>query len=322
MKVIKFIKYIPLVLINYILIFFLIYIVSGFLLLKKITPNIKLITEYQRNFYIYGGLRNIWQSQKECINFDKDLIYVPKYTTCNFNNIEFNTKVSFNEKGRYSNHIYSDKKGIAVLGDSHAMGWGVNDNETFSHFLAEKIKRPVYNLAVSSYGTKREIIRLEKSGLLEKIDTIIIQYCFNDVGENQNFKFEPYNVSKQKFDSMLSIKPMGNYAKFRKAVRYSVTIPFDIITKKNKFMDFDGHKEVLHKILKQHPSIKDKKIIIFYSNGFDMKFHNFPNGKSQVIKNVEFLDLDIGEEYYFKVDGHLNIKGHSFVADEISKVLN
>ena len=147
-------------------------------------------------------------------------------------------------------NIYSDKKGIAVLGDSHAMGWGVNDNETFSHFLAEKIKRPVYNLAVSSYGTKREIIRLEKSGLLEKIDTIIIQYCFNDVGENQNFKFEPYNVSKQKFDSMLSIKPMGNYAKFRKAVRYSVTIPFDIITKKNKFMDFDGHKEVLHKILK------------------------------------------------------------------------
>ena len=122
MKVIKFIKYIPLVLINYILIFFLIYIVSGFLLLKKITPNIKLITEYQRNFYIYGGLRNIWQSQKECINFDKDLIYIPKYTTCNFNNIEFNTKVSFNEKGRYSNHIYSDKKGIAVLGDSHAMG--------------------------------------------------------------------------------------------------------------------------------------------------------------------------------------------------------
>ena len=50
--------------------------------------------------------------------------------------------------------------------------------------LEKKINRRVYNLAVSGYATERELIRLEKSNLLSKIDTIIIQYCNNDYHEN------------------------------------------------------------------------------------------------------------------------------------------
>ena len=39
------------------------------------------------------------------------------------------------------------------------MQWvGVNDNETFSALLEKKLNKPVYNLAVSGYGTTREII--------------------------------------------------------------------------------------------------------------------------------------------------------------------
>ena len=73
MKVAKFLKYIPIILINYVLIFFLVYIISGFLLIKNVTTKNKLITEYQRNFYLHGGLRNIWQSREECVEFDEDL---------------------------------------------------------------------------------------------------------------------------------------------------------------------------------------------------------------------------------------------------------
>ncbi len=127
MNIFKYLKYIPIIIINYILFFFSIYIISGFLLLKGITPEIKLITEYQRNFYFHGGIRNLWQSQKECIEFDEDLIFVPKKTICNFKNLEFDTLVKFDKNGRYSEHPSSERKGIAVIGDSHAMGWGVND---------------------------------------------------------------------------------------------------------------------------------------------------------------------------------------------------
>ncbi len=322
MKAVKFLKYIPIVLINYILIFFLIYIISGFLLIHNITTEMKLITEYQRNFYLHGGLRNIWQSREECVEFDEDLVFVPKNTSCNFKNLEFDTKVTFDDSGRYSNHPESNRKGIAVIGDSHAMGWGMNDDETFSYLLEKKIQRPVYNLAVSGYGTIREIIRLEKSNLLDKVDTVIIQYCYNDVGENLDFKKNSYEVAKKKFNMMVEGKPVGNYKKLRKAVRYSATIPFDIITEKNQLLDFDGHKIILLDLLKKYPSLNDKKIIIFYVNGFNMKFFNFPKGKSKKMDNVYFIDMNIGEEYFFKIDGHLSSYGHSFVADELFKNLN
>ena len=57
-------------------------------------------------------------------------------------------------------HPFTKRPGIAVLGDSHAMGWGVNDDETFSAVLEKKIDKPVYNLAVSGYGTIREFNKI------------------------------------------------------------------------------------------------------------------------------------------------------------------
>ena len=73
------------------------------------------------------------------IEFDKDLIFIPKETSCEFKNFEYNTVLTFDKYGRYSNHPLENGPGIAVLGDSHAMGWGVNDNETFSAILEDKI---------------------------------------------------------------------------------------------------------------------------------------------------------------------------------------
>ena len=73
----KFFGWIFLIIINYFLIIFLIYILSAILLVNKITPNIKLISEYQRNYYNIG-LRNIWHSQPECIEFSNSQIYTPK----------------------------------------------------------------------------------------------------------------------------------------------------------------------------------------------------------------------------------------------------
>ena len=66
----------------------------------------------------------------------------------------------------YANHfdticpildLYDRPISILVLGDSIAMGWGVNDYETFSYLLEKNLKMKVYNLGVSSYGTIREI---------------------------------------------------------------------------------------------------------------------------------------------------------------------
>ena len=135
----KVIAFFFIILINYIFIFFTLFILTAFLLINKITPNIELIRDYQRNFYQFGGIREIWQSNNDCIEYDKELIYVPKKSSCNFNNIEFETNLNFNDKGRYSEHpINNNENAIVVLGDSHAMGWGVNDEDTFSAILEKK----------------------------------------------------------------------------------------------------------------------------------------------------------------------------------------
>ena len=318
----KIIAFFFIILINYIFIFFSIYIVSAFLLINKITPKIELIRDYQRNFYQFGGIREIWQSNDNCIEYDKELIYVPKKSSCDFNNIEFKTTLSFDNYGRYSDHpINYNNNAVVVLGDSHAMGWGVNDQDTFSAILEEKINRPVYNLAVAGYGTPRELIRLEKSNLINEAETIIIQYCYNDYGENKDFVINTDDQAKEKFDIVGKSKPMSFWKKLRKSFRYSLTIPIDIITNKNQLIDFDNHLDLFESKLLESNILKDKNIIIFYVNGYDMKFLNFPRGKSKKFNNLNYYDFDIGEKYTFQIDGHLNEKGHNYIAEELYKIL-
>ena len=305
---------------GYILVFFSTYIISGFLLLAKITPENKLIKHYQRNFYLNGGIRNIWQADKKCVEFDKDLIFVPKITSCKLKNIEFDTIVTFDKFGRYSEHPKAESGGIAVLGDSFAMGFGVNDNETFSALLENKINKPVYNLAVSGYGTIRELIRFEKSGLANSVDTVIIQYCYNDWDENNNFKNNSLEEAKEKFNMMTSGKPMGFFKKLRKSFRYSLQIPIEQI-KKKEAMGFGHHEIKLIEILKKSHVLNNKRVILFYTNGYDMSFKDFPIKKSNKIKNLEFVDLELGEKHFFHIDGHLSPYGHKIASEKLFNIL-
>ena len=80
MFILKLLKFFLIFIFSYIIVCISIYTISGFLLIGGIKPKFELIKHYQRNFYFYGGLRNIWQSKKECIDFDEDLIFVPKKT--------------------------------------------------------------------------------------------------------------------------------------------------------------------------------------------------------------------------------------------------
>ena len=48
-----------------------------------------------------------------------------------------------------------------MLGDSHAMGWGVGQGGSAAAGLARKSGRRVLNAAVSSYGTARELSLLD-----------------------------------------------------------------------------------------------------------------------------------------------------------------
>ena len=263
-----------------------------------------------------------WLGIPDCIQPDPDLIYVPTIGTCTFDDIEFKTTLSFTAEGRDTGPKPAGT-GIAVVGDSHAMGWGVNDQETFAAQLQALSGRPVYNLGVASYGTARELIRLRKSGVLDKVDTVVLQYCNNDRGENLNFN----SASKQDlhdrlFGSHPSPAPPGRIAQLAGGYGYALAAPFRSLSESLRRKNFAPHYEALMPALKEHHDIiKGKRVIIFYANPYGQRYRNFPSGPDATMPNVEFVDLGLTPADHRKLDNHMTPAGHRKAAERLHTYL-
>ena len=131
----------------------------------------------------YAATSNVWQ--RYCTEYDEDLLYIPKNGACRFANFEYDTSVTFDRFARLDG-IKQHRTNILVIGDSFAMGWGVNNGDTFAYHLEQQLNVNVVNAAVSSYGTARQFQYATKF-LKQRYDLIVIQYCSNDLGENRNF---------------------------------------------------------------------------------------------------------------------------------------
>jgi hypothetical protein len=75
---------------------------------------------------------------------------------------------------------------IVVVGDSQAMGWAVGKEQTFSALIGKETGKKVLNTGVSSYGTAREMIMLNRVAR-GRLKYLIIQYSDNDYDENRYF---------------------------------------------------------------------------------------------------------------------------------------
>jgi len=293
------------------------------LLQKGITPDLPWISSVQKNLYMQAT-RSVWQSQVSCIDFDDELIYKPKIGACQFNNAEFRTTLNFSAEGRFTGQKPAGT-GIAVIGDSHAMGWGVQDEETFAALLQKMAGRPVYNLAVSSYGTVREVLRLEKSGLLDKVDTIIIQYCDNDLAENRHGHVTGADENRKKFEKITTEKSgfTGLLRMIGKTYSFAFSLPFKRIrTKAQKPPeDFVPHYQALMKVLESHASLKNKRVLIFYNNGHGRGFRAYPGGQDKLLPNVEFIDASVDRADYYRLDDHMSPAGHKNTAEQLFKAL-
>lgn len=320
MKIKKYAKIIFSLIFFYLMIVLFIYLISAVSLTQNKILNYKVLKNYQRNFYNQIGYRKIWNANTDCVEFDEYFFYKPKLGDCLFKNVEFETKLTFSKEGRVSeNNISNNKKSIAVLGDSFAMGWGVDNNKTFSSLLEKKLNKKVYNLGVASYATEREIQKLKNFESLYNIDTIIIQYCLNDIGENVLFskKNNSDKFSKEKFNNYIK-EELSIFARIRKIIRYSVVIPFEVLLAKDKQrLDWLTHQRFFEEIIKKYSFLSEKEIIVIYVNEFGKEFYNFPNGNSLQFANLRYLDIEYNDKDFFLVDGHLNEKGHQKVSNTL-----
>ena len=284
------------------------------------------IKSIQKKIYS-RGYRNIWQHKNDCTSFDKNLLYKPKIGTCNFSNLEFSTQLNFDEFSRkhFSNDKIIDLKDyILVLGDSVAMGWGVNDEETFSYLLEKLHNKKVYNLAVSSYGTVREIKRMKLSPMYENSKTIIIQYHPNDLRENRYLNFDKeyteedylkiFDDGKIKLNSLKFI--LRNY---KTSIRLFFSDLLNLIYKKNSFnlLDFTEHKKYLENVIRNGIDLEKKKVIVFLPIEAFKRIENFPKSNDE----IKYVLIKLDKSDLFIIDDHPNKKGHLKIANELFDIL-
>ncbi|MFZ5575210.1 MAG: SGNH/GDSL hydrolase family protein [Pseudomonadota bacterium] len=277
----------------------------------------------QKSLYRNGHVKvSNWLGIPGCIQPDPDLIYVPSIGTCAFDDIEFKTTLSFTAEGR-STGPKPAGTGIAVIGDSHAMGWGVNDGETFAAQLQALSGRPVYNLGVASYGTARELIRLKKSGVLDKVDTVIVQYCNNDRSENLQFDTASKQALHDKvFGPRAAPVPPNRLAQLAEGYGYALAAPFRALSESLRRKNFEPHYAALMPVLDKHRDLlAGKRVIVFYANPYGQRYRNFPSGPDASMPNVEFVDLGLTPADHRKLDNHMTPVGHRKAAERLHAYL-
>jgi hypothetical protein len=300
---------------------------SWVLLQRGITPSFPWITAVQEQVY-FAGARRIWVAQEACVEFDEQLIYRPRIGTCRFDNPEFHTTQTFDADGRNTGPK-PQGPGIAVLGDSYAMGWGVNDEDTFPAVLQRLSGRPVYNLGVASYGTARELIRLERNGLPDRVDTVIIQYCENDLEENRNFSPASAEETRAKYSSIGQTAAgrarfFGSLDFVGAGYWFTLNAPISLVKNAARTMpppSFRNHYDAFISVLRRSEALRSKRVFVFYTNGHGMLFSDFPSGRDSQLPYVEFVQPALERADFYQVDDHLIPAGHAKVARHLNAVI-
>ena len=133
--------------------------------------------------YYENHHRNIIHNREGSVAWDPELAYRLRPGEFYFSNIEFSNRYYVNSSGFRDDERSLRHPEIIVIGDSLAMGWGVDQEESFPSVLEQESGLRVLNTAISSYSTEREFRALE---IVDRshLKYLVISYCSNDAYEN------------------------------------------------------------------------------------------------------------------------------------------
>src|SRR4030095_16371985 len=226
------------------------------------------------------------------------------------------------------------------------LGWGINQDQTIPSQLEKLTGKNVLNAGMSSFGTAREMKRLNV------IDTsalkyIIIQYCANDNEENKAF-FD--NGNRLKISSQSSYDSLGRRDTWNK--KY---FPGKVFLTSLKYLS----KETVKSILGKPPSViglpidpqRDAKMFVDILKGSSINFNKtkvivFAGDDLEFINNNAFLnevkklsgsgeyqqhfgsnlilaDLSglLSKDDFYILDGHFRASAHQKIAERLSALL-
>ena len=117
-----------------------------------------------RQYYMESD-RAIVQFDPQCFRFDPELTYTLKpESSCTVVNREHEVEYRANRQGLRDSESALVHPGIVVVGDSHAMGWGVAQSESFPKVLERELKVPVLNAAGVSAARTASFAGISRSG--------------------------------------------------------------------------------------------------------------------------------------------------------------
>jgi lysophospholipase L1-like esterase len=289
--------------------------------------------------YIYARERPTIQFDRSCARYDASLGYTLKPGSCTFGGREFTNAYRINSLGVRDDEQALGHPEVIVAGDSFAMGWGVNQEETYAGQLAMKTGLKVLNTAVSSYGTAREMMIL-RSVPTDRLKYLVIQYCGNDLDENREFYIH---------HNRLPVMPSQRYGEYRERYEDSLHYFFGkyLWIKIKKRWDEIEQRRVqagtatdrdevdlfLNAIEHSGLDLKKVTVIAFVMNGRNPEDNrDFPAALKKklaagnyppYLRNIIVLDFSdkLQKGHFYVLDDHLNAAGHGIIADTLAKTI-
>ena len=281
------------------------------------------------------NLRVVIQQDKASSQYDKELFYTLKpYSVSRFKGKEFDTEIRANSKGVRDSEENLNFPEAVFVGDSFTMGWGVEENESYARLFAGLTGLKTLNTGISSYGTARERLLLNRFNL-DSTRLMVLQYNESDLEENRYFVVNKNLGDKDEYDYeyRVGVNDRNKVYYFFKYCIEGFTKLYILITSDfrkadpNKipsiFNDYPTFESDYFEILHQIQEIYKGPLLTIYLGGFftspkviEMMEDYSKKTESQ---NLYFLNLgnDIDYHDYFFYDDHLNREGHQKVAEKL-----
>jgi lysophospholipase L1-like esterase len=110
-------------------------------------------------------------------------------TSGRFASLGFDIEVAINAQGfrgpETTHARASGSRRVVLLGDSHAWGFGVEEEQSFARLLEQLIPNlQVVNLGVSGYSTDQELLLYQEEGHRYETDVVMLVVAHNDLRGN------------------------------------------------------------------------------------------------------------------------------------------
>jgi len=254
---------------------------------------------------------------------------------CRFTNLEFDVVLTHDRHGfRNARRTVEDYE-VPVLGDSHAHGWGVRDDETFASLLEETYRRRTINLAMASYATAREFDALERHG--RRARYVVLQYCDHDPGENDAaLRLDPaaFRLTvEREWQGMIGGYHEGKARKFLTVVRQLATLlrerAYESKASRRRQMlsreVAEEAAEFARLVVRYRDVLEGKRLILFEASAWNANSPTLGAAFAAELRRIEWLRYAIidtaslldGDDYFF-LDDHLNRRGHRKLAAAIA----